>query len=74
MDPTVATARHPSVGTRTSSTTARSRVVIALTALGAMLAILLPSRPVHADFAFRSDSGGYVLLLAITFAAACTSL
>ena len=53
MDPTVATARHPSVGTRTSSTTARPRVIIALTALGAMLALLLPSRPVHADFAFR---------------------
>ena len=53
MDPTVATARHPSVGTRTSSTTARPRVIIALTALGAMLALLLPSRAVHADFAFR---------------------
>jgi hypothetical protein len=52
MDPTVASARQPSVGTRSSSTTVRPRVII-LTALGSMLALLLPSRSVRADFDFR---------------------
>jgi len=52
MDPTVAGARQPSVGTRSSSTTVRPRVII-LTAMGSMLALLLPSRSVRADFDFR---------------------
>jgi hypothetical protein len=52
MDPTVASARQPSVGTRSSSMTVRARVII-LTALGAMLALLLPSRSARADFDFR---------------------
>ena len=48
MDPIVANSRHPIVHERSSSTTLSPRVTI-VTAIGAVLALFLPCRPVHAD-------------------------
>jgi hypothetical protein len=49
MDPVVANSRRPSFSKPASYTTASPQVTI-LTAIGAMLALLLPCRSVHADF------------------------